>query len=93
MLGFSSTLITSAFSGGFKYSAIISAAFAANCLSVLTHHERWRCKQTPSLRSTRQTACTEPLTLFATAGPSHTAWPDGGGCSKVASTRLRNAWS
>jgi len=39
---FSSTLSTTAFSGGFRYKPIISAAFAANCGSVLTHHERRR---------------------------------------------------
>jgi hypothetical protein len=37
---FSSTLSTRAFSGGLRYKPIISAALAANCGSVLTHHER-----------------------------------------------------
>ena len=89
MLGFSSTLITSAFSGGFKYLAIISAAFAANCWLVLTHHERWRCKQAPSLRITRQTAYTEPLTLLDRPTP-----PDDSQTSPLTSVKTphRLAW-
>jgi hypothetical protein len=71
----------------------MSAALAANSLSVLTHQERCRCKQMPSLRNTRQTACTEPFTSLATAGPSQVAWPAGAGCSKTAKTRFRNTWS
>jgi hypothetical protein len=69
MLGFSSTEITKAFSGGLRYKPTTSAAFTANSLSVLTHHERCRCKQIPSCRSTRHTACTEPFRWAATAGP------------------------
>src|SRR5215831_14117330 len=65
MLGFSSTQITRAFSGGFRYSPTMSAALGTNCGSVLTHPERWRCRQRPSLRSTRQTACTDPPTARA----------------------------
>src|SRR5665213_3532672 len=37
MLGFSSTLRTTAFNGGFRYSPTTSAALGANSLSVLTH--------------------------------------------------------
>src|SRR6202043_3736147 len=37
MLGFSSTLSTTAFNGGVKYNPPTSAAFGANSLSVLTH--------------------------------------------------------
>jgi len=33
-------------------------------LSVLTHHERWRCRQMPSLRSTRQTVSGERETVY-----------------------------
>src|SRR5262252_4258009 len=53
MLGFSSTQITSAFSGGSRYKPTMSAALAANSLSVLTHQERCRCKQIPCRRRTR----------------------------------------
>src|SRR5205809_709325 len=56
----------------------MSAALATNSLSVLTHQDRCRCKQMPSLRNTRQTACTEPCNRSATASPSQLAWPKGG---------------
>jgi hypothetical protein len=44
MLGFSSTLRTKAFGGGFKYNPTTSAALVANSGSVLTHQlrRRWR---------------------------------------------------
>jgi len=40
MLGFSSTQMTMAFNGGFKYNPTISAALLAKALSVLIHHKR-----------------------------------------------------
>src|SRR6058998_643122 len=91
MLGFSSTEITRAFSGGFKYKPTMSAALAVNSGSVLTHQLRCRAKHMPSFRNTRQTACTDVFKCFASAGPSHTACPFGGGSSSVDSTCLRNS--
>src|ERR1700758_146117 len=93
MLGFSSTQTTSAFSGGFRYRPTMSAAWATNSESVLTHQERWRCKLIPSRRSTRQTACTDPPTARAKAGPSQVAWPAGGDASKTVRIRFRKASS
>src|ERR1035441_9840322 len=58
------------------------AALAANSLSVLTHHERCRCRQIPSWRNTRHTACTEPSSFAATAGlalPGRGLYVAGGG--------------
>lgn len=57
MLGFSSTLNTSAFSEGFKYSPTTSAALVANSGSVLTPSPQ-PLKINPSRRSTRDTTCT-----------------------------------
>src|SRR5439155_1593677 len=86
MLGFSSTESTNAFCGGFKYNPTISAALAANSASVLTHQLRCLAKHMPSFRSTRQTAWTDVFKCFASAGPSQTACPLGGGSSSVDST-------
>jgi hypothetical protein len=58
---------------------------------VVTRHERCRCKQMPSRSWPGPTACTEPWSAAATAGPSQLAWPAGGGCSKNASARLRKS--
>lgn len=72
--GFSSTQITSAFSGGSRYKPTMSAVLAANAGSVLTHQERWRSRQMPSQRNTRQTACTDPHgTRHRRPVPSHLA--------------------
>src|ERR1019366_1084898 len=49
ILGFSSTLSTTAFSGGFRYKPTTSAAFGPNSLSVLTHQPWWL----PSFESIR----------------------------------------
>src|SRR5271169_2267783 len=91
MLGFSSTLSTTAFNGGFRYSPTTSAALGANSLSVLTHQLRCRCRWMPSRRRMRQTAYTLEPSLSATAGPSQCDMPGGGGCSSKVSTRFRNS--
>src|ERR1039457_6958269 len=93
MLGFSSTLSTTAFNGGFRYNPTTSAALGANSLSVLTHQLRCLCRWMPSRRRIRQTAYTLDSSLSATAGPSQCDMPGGGGCSSRASTRFRNAAS
>ena len=68
-----------------------SAAFAANCGSVLTHHERCRRNWMPSLRNTRQTAASETPSAPASVPPSHPANPDGGGNSSCRRMRRRNS--
>jgi len=51
MLSFSSTQTTTALRGGFKYNPAMSATLLANWLSVLIHHECWRCKLNLSSRN------------------------------------------
>src|SRR3990172_9125426 len=91
MLGFSSTEITRAFSGGARYKPTISAALGANSGSVLTHQLLCRARQMPSLRRTRQTASSDAPRCREREGPSQFDCPFGGGSSNVFKTRLRNS--
>jgi len=68
-----------------------SAAFAANCGSVLTHHERCRRNWMPSLRNTRQTAASETPSAEANVPPSHPANPAGAGNSNCRRMRRRKS--
>src|ERR1700694_3248006 len=69
---------------------MISAALAANCWSVLTHHERRRRSCTPSLRNKRHIASSETPRAAATDAPSQLADPLGGGNSSWCRTRRRS---
>src|SRR4029077_18448211 len=70
---------------------MISAALAANCWSVLTHHERRRRSCTPSLRNKRDIAPSETPRAAATDAPSQLADPLGGGNSSWCRTRRRRS--
>ena len=70
---------------------MISAALAANCRSVLAHHERRRRSCTPSLRNSRHTASSETPNANATDAPSQLADPLGGGNSNWRRTRRRRS--
>jgi hypothetical protein len=86
----SSTDITSAGLGGFKYRLTISAALAANSdWCSLTSSAAGQAD--PSLRSTRQTACTEVLRCQVTAGPSQDDLALRRWFSNTASTCLRKS--
>ena len=91
IVGFSSTAITMALSGGFKYSQIISAAFAENSGSVLIHQERCLARQIFCLFKNRKTASGDTFSLFANDSPSHVAKPSGGVSSSSCNTDISNS--
>src|ERR1700694_3691824 len=70
---------------------MISAALAANCWSVLTHHKRRRRSCTPSLRNKRHIASSETPRAAATDAPPQLADPLGGGNSSWRRTRRRRS--
>ena len=67
------------------------AAFSANSGSVLTHHERLRCRQIRCFRSNRHMASLEYPVTCAKRAPFHWLNPEGGSFSKVSKIVFLNS--